>query len=207
MQLNFPRDWTPTVVYADGTNRCEHAIIPAEPPTYLMHNPDSHALPASANFRRYKLRETLLPECSTRKIATATRSFRTQLLSQIPGLVPSCIAEFTIFCVPPCTHLNPEGRLGQERAVASHHLHALDAARDKGELLDAVVNVRLVVHDVLVRVVGHQLTTKGLQYQLSKSNCFENETRRSQCTFTNKRDNIHSKPSLRKNSETLAPSK
>ena len=52
--------------------------------------------------------------------------------------------------------------LGKERAVACHDLDALDAVRDVGVLLDAVINVTLVVDDVLVGIVRHELTRASL---------------------------------------------
>ena len=52
--------------------------------------------------------------------------------------------------------------LGQEGAPASHELDAGDSALHELELGDAVVNIGLVVHNVLVGIVGHQLTAESL---------------------------------------------
>jgi hypothetical protein len=76
---------------------------------------------------------------------------------------------FTRERTAPCTD-----HLGQERAPASHELDAGDSALNERELLDAVVNIGLVVHNVLVGIVGHQLTAQGLsteQYFIKFSAC------------------------------------
>ena len=49
--------------------------------------------------------------------------------------------------------------------VASHELDAPDPARDEVELLDAVINVGLIVHDVLIGVVRGELPAHGLSLQ------------------------------------------
>jgi hypothetical protein len=54
-------------------------------------------------------------------------------------------------------------RLGQEGAPASHELDAADAAFNELELADAVVDVSLVVHNVLIGIVRKELTTKCLK--------------------------------------------
>jgi len=50
-----------------------------------------------------------------------------------------------------------------ESDVAGHELDALDPARDEIELLDAVVNVGLVVHNVGVGVVRCELAAHSLR--------------------------------------------
>ena len=53
--------------------------------------------------------------------------------------------------------------LGEEGPAASHDLDAPDAVGDVVEVVNAVVNVRLVVDDVLGGVVRNQLSTAGLK--------------------------------------------